>query len=53
VFILSLGPNTRRSNPLGRLGTLQFTNKWCMTDAENAENQQKWSDSFMRAGPFN
>jgi hypothetical protein len=35
------------------LGTLRFTNKWCMTGAKNPENQQKWSDSEDRAGPLN
>src|SRR6478752_2501031 len=37
--------------PHGRLGTLRFTNKWCMTEPKNAENQQNWSDSRNRAGP--
>ena len=42
-FILSLGLNLRRSYPPRPLGTLRVTNKWCMTEPKNAENQQKWS----------
>ena len=50
-FILSLGLNLRRSYPHGPLGTLRFTNKWCMTEPKNAENQQKWSGPRTRAEP--
>src|SRR5262245_49916915 len=45
-------PVGRGIRPGGPWGTLRFTNKSCMTGAKNAENQQKWSDSNLRAGPL-